>query len=194
VPFSFAQNMGSIEEDSHPEAPWYEAAIVRGTASEIRGPRAEHVDWFAGLRVEGVSEGQHDGFPAVVLSLGQHGRVALTRDAEVDWIRDFHGEPEDGDGHDRMEAFLQRVWNKEAQPKVAAITLDLCHEDETVEEACAAISAAHGVSVVVVNPNGPGGGWPVVQVSGFLPNIRMALADVERGWAMDEDEISDFIV
>lgn len=57
---------------------------------------------------------------------------------------------------------------------------------ETVETVIQAFSAKYGVKGTVVNENGPGGGWPVVEWMGKRRNMRDMLVEA---YEFDEEDI-----
>lgn len=188
------KNDGFKAPTPHPHENLYEALFIEGTADELSA-QGKFTDYVAGLPVRGKSEGQHDGEPAVVLNLGHVGRLVLLPDAEVEWVRDFSAG--DGDGFDRMTAF-QDAWRggSKSSGKLASVEMDMVYETDdpnlfqadTAEETAARISATHGVSVKIIYARGPGGGWPVVEVTGLRENVKAALTAQNWGWAMDETE------
>lgn len=66
---------------------------------------------------------------------------------------------------------------------MATLQLDVAHEEDTVEEALATIPADIGVTHEVVDPNGPGGGWPIVEFTGSDEAIERLV----REWYSPDD-------
>lgn len=81
---------------------------------------------------------------------------------------------------------------RKSRPKVSKVTLDYAYtaDSEDLDEACAIVASRFGVSLKVVSPFGPGGGWPEVEVSGLTDNVEKALRD---GWEMDASEIKEHL-
>lgn len=68
--------------------------------------------------------------------------------------------------------------------QVVTVEVDMAHDmHETPEGAIAELQAAYAVAMAVVDPHGPGGGWPVVKVEGEAEEVRRLLR--ER-WGADE--------
>jgi hypothetical protein len=140
---------------------------------------------------------KHDGNPGFGFDLlDAHGSRSVGRLILMDTDDQLENAPEWVVWYDSEETAaetLEILGARASRPKISSVTLDLCHEEESVEESAALIAAAHGVSVTVVDPQGPGGGWPVVRLSGLTPNVEKALRDDERGWGLEDDEIRDWL-
>jgi hypothetical protein len=67
-----------------------------------------------------------------------------------------------------------------------AVALDMAYEQDTLEQGVAAVEAEFGVKVTVLNPSGPGGGWPVVDLEA---DTRTLLRALRNGWGMDNQQI-----
>jgi hypothetical protein len=68
--------------------------------------------------------------------------------------------------------------------------LDVAY-DETLEDALATIPKNIAVTYRVVDPNGPGGGWPVIAFTGK----RKAIKRLVREWySPDDQETAEFIL
>ncbi len=65
---------------------------------------------------------------------------------------------------------------------MVTIQLDTCYNEqtETIEGVIADFSAELGITGTVVNPHGPGGGWPIVEWKGTKEQLRK-LAIVHYG-------------
>ena len=68
--------------------------------------------------------------------------------------------------------------------------IDMAYDEDTAEEAVARIQAqVPGLVVTIVNPHGPGGGWPEVTLSG--PTLALVCNAFLTHWSTG-DEISDW--
>lgn len=143
---------------------------------------------IAGYDVKNMGNAQHDGAEALRFTLMADNRevgrlVIVTASTEYTFEFDveFKNETEARD-------FVDRVKNPSKRLKVAKVEgLALSYEGDLLEE-IAIMSAKHGVSITVVNPEGPGGGWPVVSVSGLAENVKACLMASDYGWDFTELE------
>lgn len=191
-------NFSEGSDDDYPYTCWYEAAGVVGTADEIRGPSWQFRDSVAGLYVEGVAQGSHDGKPAVALSFGKHGRMIVDPDAEIDWVRDFNRSDladDTGDGWDRQQHFLKTVWAYENAPKVVTVpeldtVIDFDGSGETSDDFIAKIAMEFGVAMHLEQEYGPGGGNPVFSAVGARENVERLLREC---YDMDDDDVRMYL-
>lgn len=77
---------------------------------------------------------------------------------------------------------------RKARPKLATVELDYAYtaDAENLDEAMAIMASRFGVSLKVVNLHGPGGGWPVIEMTGLTDNVEKALRD---GWELDNEDV-----
>ena len=69
------------------------------------------------------------------------------------------------------------------------VSLDLCFEGQTLEEAIADVKERYGVEVEVLQEHGPGGGWPFVSLSGTPDQLRKALREY---WDLDDKDLAGY--
>jgi hypothetical protein len=78
-------------------------------------------------------------------------------------------------------------------PKVISHEVDWSYAEETLEESLAELSSRFGVSVKVINPHGPGGGWPIIEVTGKYANVeRWLKSDDPYGYGFDSGDMKEF--
>lgn len=172
---------------------------IKGTPDEIvqvEGVASYgHVDVVAGFTViKATDGGKHDGHSAHVFTLADSmggreiGRLVVRDDVSyheecLEWERVF---PNPGE----LERFVTECEREKAEP-VVTVEQDLCWDGyNSVERCIAEMSAIYGVSLTVVNPRGPGGGWPVVNITGLRENVRRAL---KEGWHVSDEEMVDYM-
>lgn len=63
------------------------------------------------------------------------------------------------------------------------------NQGETLEEAIAEVTAGTAVAAEVVNPHGPGGGWPIVAYEGD----EAELAVVARRYGFDDADVAELL-
>lgn len=80
-------------------------------------------------------------------------------------------------------------------PKVSSAQVDMSygHDGETLEEACAQVSSVHGVTAIVLDPEGPGGGAAIVELRGYTDRLIKALTDTDVGWSYPMGEALELI-
>jgi hypothetical protein len=156
----------------------------------------EAVD-FGGLEIVSATTGaKHDGKPAISFiladSMGDRpvGRLVLL---DIDeWREEI---PEFtlwfSEKDDRIR-FIKRLEAAKRRPKVSKIEIDFSYVGD-LEHEIALTAAKHGVSIRVVNPNGPAGGCPVVEVSGLTENVEKALRATDYGWGLDDDDLEMYL-
>lgn len=148
---------------------------------------------ISGYSVKNVADAQHDGFPAkrFVLTADntEVGRLVLRTNVLTEYTFEFDVLFVDSHAADR---FIDEVQNPPATPKVVQSTQDLSYMGDLDEE-IAIMCAKHGVSITVIDPHGPGGGWPVVKVVGLAENVRSVLTADEYGWSYSPVEADTMI-
>lgn len=153
---------------------------------------------FGGLQVVSLvnRNAKHDGNDAFGFELGDaFGSRSVGRVILMDTDRQLEFQPEwlvryldEGIAKENLLILGRRNENP-----IASITLDMAFEDDEPEVAAAKIAAKHGVSVTIIDSHGPGGGWPVVRVTGLTRNVENALRSDDYGWGMDSDTVLEFL-
>lgn len=154
---------------------WVSADMVSG----LDGDDGAGWDWIAdGYCVMRTSQGQHDGHPASVLTLADSdtqrevGRLVLRndalRDARLLVTRQFETKQE-------RDAFVRSL-ELGGTDEVKTLELDVAH-DEPLLETLIEMTEGTTISYRIVNPHGPGGGWPVVAFTGKDRELRRMLTD-----------------
>lgn len=170
----------------HPDGVMNDFLVLAGTPDEINPTEG---DFIAGFTITGAkSGGQHDGHPAHIITLADDmgareiGRLIVRTDVPVykeeclEWERQFES-PEEAD------RFLLEWSDRDV---VYVSSQDFAYNEATVELGIATVSAKFGISIEVVEDHGPGGGWPVVRLTGLRPNLRRALLEA---WAYTEPDV-----
>lgn len=164
--------------------------LIEGDVEEIEnliGREAVEDVLVAGYSVKNMFTAEHDGHPAVRLTLTadrtEVGRLVLRTDVATEYSFEFAAL---FDNENEAQSFVKRVKERPALPKVVAVTQDLAYEEESLEECIAQMSADFGVSISVLELEGPGGGWPLVKIVGYADKVRTILHDA---WGMTDPDI-----
>jgi hypothetical protein len=143
---------------------------------------------IAGYDVKNMGDAQHDGAEALRFTLTADNRevgrlVIMTATTEYTFEFDV-----EFDNETQARDFVDRVKNPPTKLTVAKVEgLDFSYDGELLEE-LAIMSAKHGISTSVTDPSGPGGGWPVVSISGLAENVKRCLMADDYGWGFMESE------
>lgn len=153
---------------------------------------------FGGLQVVSLvnRNAKHDGNPAFGFEIGDaFGSRTVGRVILMDTDRQLEFQPEWVVRYENEVVANENlaILGRRSENPIASITLDMCFEDDEPEIAAAKIAAKHGVSVTIIDPHGPGGGWPVVRVTGLTRNVENALRSDDYGWGMDSDDVLEFL-
>lgn len=149
---------------------------------------------FGGLQVVSVvnRNAKHDGNPAFGFEIGDaFGSRTVGRVILMDTDQQLEFQPEWTVYYDDVSTAEENftiLSHRKEWPKVSTVTLDFAfsEDSEDLDEACAIIASRYGVSIKVVNPRGPAGGWPEIEVTGLTVNVEKLLRE---GWNLDAEEV-----
>lgn len=143
---------------------------------------------ISSLIVTKVGDGQHDGAAARVFTLSDEtklheiGRLVVVVTQSLEWYEVYES----------SERAQERVdtWRME-RTRLATAALDFAWDGyPTLEIGIAETAAEFGVSIKVLQVNGPGGGWPEIEVTGLRNKVEHLL---RKGWQMGDQEVTDAI-
>lgn len=156
-----------------------DAVLVGCSPDQISTARDLHfTDWLCGYALERrETAAQHDGHAATLIELSDSqgerpvGRLVLRndalRDARLEVVRIFGN-------REARDAFVRE--QSEGTDEVKTIQLDVTDEgSDSILAALMDMTEGTEITYRVVNPHGPGGGWPVVAFTGKDRELRRML-------------------
>lgn len=150
--------------------------------------------WVGGLLVSRVAPARHSGKPAVNFTLAEGvsaqevGRLVVLVDATRDPDALFTWEVFYTSADAATENLA--IWSaRKTMPEYTTVPgLDYAFEGESLDEAVMREAADWGVIITVKNPWGPGGGWPIVDVSGKSEKVE---AFLRGAYGLEGDELKE---